>query len=72
MVTEGIADALVAARIGNVAVGILGTAAIDGASATRIAVWAREHVHRVVLCFDGDQVRGFSPNWQVAAQGVII
>lgn len=54
VVTEGIADALAAARLGHDAVGILGTAAIDSASAQGIATWARERSDRVVVCFDGD------------------
>lgn len=53
VVTEGIADALAAAQLGNRAVGVLGTAVLDGRAAASVALASRPD-RPVVVCFDAD------------------
>lgn len=54
IVTEGIADALAAARLGYDAVGVLGTAAFDQRAAQSVAGESNERSRQIVVCFDAD------------------
>ncbi len=54
LVTEGIADAIAAARLGQRAVGVLGTSAFDRCAARQIAGFVGPGTQRIVVCFDGD------------------
>ncbi len=54
VVTEGIADAIAAARLGQRAVGVLGTSAFDRDAARQIAGVVGPGTQRIVVCFDGD------------------
>lgn len=54
IVTEGIADAIAAGRLGYGAVGVLGTGAPDRESAARIASVVRRRASSPVVCFDAD------------------
>lgn len=53
-VTEGLADALAAARLGHHAVGVLGTAAFDQSAARCVASEANEFSRPIIVCFDAD------------------
>lgn len=52
--TEGIADALAAARLGHDAVGVLGTAAFDRRAAQLVASSATQLGRPILVCFDAD------------------
>lgn len=54
VVTEGLADALAAARLGHDAVGVLGTAAFDRRAAQLVASSATQLGRPIVVCFDAD------------------
>lgn len=54
IVTEGLADAFAAARLGHRAVGVLGTTAFDQSAAQCVASEANEFSRPVIVCFDAD------------------